>query len=71
MLKPPKNNVKKLGIPSFVVGGGILGLGAHLFWHSSAGVYLFSSGSHVIQGVIYTLVGMIIGLVLYRVLSKT
>lgn len=62
--------MKNLRVNIFVIGGSILGFGAHLFWHSSVGVHLFSSGPHVIQGVIYTLVGMLIGLVLYLVLSK-
>ena len=65
-----KSNEKRLGIIIFVLGGSILGFGAHLFWHSLAGVYLFSSGPHVIQGVTYTLVGMLIGLVLRLVLTK-
>lgn len=62
--------MKKLGIITFVLGGSIIGFGAHLFWHSSAEVHLFSSGPHVIQGVIYTSVGMLIGFVLHFILSK-
>ena len=62
--------MKKLRTIVFVLGGGILGFSTHLIWHSSAGVHLFSSGPHVIQGVIYTLVGMLIGLLMHLLLSK-
>ena len=62
--------MKKPRITVFVLVGGILGFGAHLFWHSSAGVDLFSSGPHVIQGVIYTVVGMLVGLAAHVILSK-
>lgn len=62
--------MKRLRITAFVLGGGVLGFGAHLFWHSLSEVHLFSSGPHVMQGVIYTSVGMLIGFVLRLILSK-
>ncbi len=62
--------MKRLRITAFVLGGSILGFGAHLLWHSLAGISLFSPGPHVIQGVIYTSVGMLIGFVLHLILSK-
>ena len=54
----------------FVIAGGILGFSVHLIWHSSTGVNLFSSGPHVIQGIIYTLLGGIIGGVLRLIIPK-
>ena len=60
----------KLKIIIFVVFGGILGFAFHLTWHSFTGIDLFSIGPHAIQGTVYTLIGIIIGALLYLVIPK-
>lgn len=62
--------MKKLGIGVFILIGGVLGFGAHLFWHASVGLNLFSSGSHMIQGVVFTLSGIAVGAIFHLILSK-
>ncbi len=62
--------MKKTKIIIFAISGGIIGLGIHLVWHHSMKVELFTFGSHVTSGVIYTLLGTIVGAVLYLVVSK-
>lgn len=62
--------MKKSRLIIFIIIGGILGFSAHLVWHLSTGVNLFSLASHVIQGVILALVGMIIGIIFYFIIPN-
>lgn len=62
--------MKKAKIVIYSIVGGGVGFGVHLVWHYSMKVELFSFGSHVIDGVVYTLAGMVLGAVLYLVISK-
>lgn len=60
----------KSKITIFAILGGILGFAFHLTWHSSTGIDLFSIGPHAIQGTVYTLIGTIIGILLYLITPK-
>ena len=62
--------MKKSKIVIFVIVGGALGLGVHLAWRSFTGVNLFSSGPHIIQGIIYILAGGILGGALHLIIPK-
>lgn len=62
--------MKKSKIIIFAIFGGMLGFTFHLTWHSFTGVDLFSIGPHAIQGTVYTLIGIIIGVLLYLVIKK-
>ena len=61
---------KKSKIIIFAIVGGISGFGVHFVLHHSTGVDLLSRGPHAIQGIIYTLVGTIIGGMLYLIISQ-
>ncbi len=54
----------------FPLVGGMLGFGIHLVWHFFMGIELFYYGSHVVSGVIYTLLGTTVGAVIYLVVRK-
>lgn len=60
----PLTNSQLMSLRTFALGGGIIGFGVHIAWHSSTGIELSSSGPHAIQGAGYTLVGMTIGVLL-------
>lgn len=60
----PLTDSQLMSLRTFALGGGIIGFGVHLAWHSSTGTELFSTGPHAIQGTEYTLVGMTIGVLL-------
>lgn len=62
--------MKKSRIIIFATVGGILGFGVHFVLHHSIGVDLFSFGPHVTQGIIYTLVGILIGGMLYLIIFQ-
>lgn len=53
-----------------IVTGGLAGLGFHIIWHTESGIKFLSIGPHNINGVLYTLAGMIIGGGLFSVVSK-
>ena len=61
---------KKSSIIIFATVGGILGFSTHFVLHHSSGVDLLSRGPHAIQGIIYTLVGTLIGGMLYLIISQ-
>ncbi len=63
--------MKKPGIIILLLGGGVLGFGTHLLWHASVGRDLFSWGPHMLQGIVFTLSGVVVGAVFHLVLSKT
>ena len=62
--------MKKSRLIIFIIIGGILGFSIHLVWHLSAGINLFSAGPHVISGVVFTLIGMIIGIIFYFIIPN-
>lgn len=62
--------MKKQRIAIFAVAGGIVGLGVHLLWHSLLRIELFTAGPHVTTGTIYTIAGIIIGIIFYFLISK-
>ncbi len=44
----------------FALVGGILGFIFHLIWHFKLGIELFVLSSHVLTGILHTVIGMII-----------
>lgn len=55
----------------FGVVGGLIGLGIHLLWHRLTDVELFDFGLHVVQGVIFSGFGILIGaLTAKKIFSK-
>lgn len=62
--------MRDLKIIPYVIMGGALGLGIHVIQHSLSSVDLFSLGPHVIEGILFTLAGMIIGGALHLMISK-
>lgn len=55
----------------FTIIGGIFGFIVHIVWHISLGIHVFTSGSHIIQGLLYTVAGMIIGVFSSWLFRKT
>lgn len=62
--------MKRARIIIFPLVGGVIGFGVHLVWHFLMGLELFYFGSHVVSGVVYTLTGMVLGIILYLAVSK-
>ena len=54
----------------FAVVGGVIGLIFHLSWHFKYNIQLFSFSPHVITGTLYTIIGIIIGLIIWYLLNK-
>ena len=62
--------MKKSRIIIFAIIGGVVGLSVHLLWHSLLSIELFTAGPHVTTGTIFTVVGIIIGAILYFLIPK-
>lgn len=66
----PKLLMKKTRI-IFALIGGLIGLFIHYnITHVPTGVSLLSIGPHAIEGTIFTLIGMIIGMGIHSILPK-
>jgi len=50
--------------------GGIAGLLLHLFWHAKTGLPLFVLAPHLIQGVLFTGIGAVVGVLIGMVLER-
>lgn len=62
--------MKKLRIIFFATTGGLIGLSIHLLWHLFLRIELSSAGPHTINGTIFTLVGIIVGVIFYFLIPK-
>lgn len=54
----------------FVFVGGIIGLSIHLVWHFSTKTQLIYLGPHIIDGALFTGVGMIVGAIFFLISKR-
>lgn len=59
---------KKTKIGVLGIAGGLIGFGVHLKVHFTTGISVFSIGPHAIEGILYTSIGILAGLILGAVL---
>lgn len=59
---------KRTKIGVLGIAGGLAGFGVHLSLHFSTGISVFSVGPHAIEGILYTSIGILAGLILGAVL---
>lgn len=55
----------------FAIIGGAVGFGFHLVWHYSTGTELFTFAPHNIQGTLFTIIGVIVGILISYSLRKS
>lgn len=66
----PKVKMKYKSLFFFVVSGGAAGFAVHLFWHYRLDVELISIAPHIFLGVVYTAVGMAVGLLVWYLFKR-
>lgn len=54
----------------FIYSGGVIGFISHLIWHYIYGIELLRIDSHVVQGTLYTLMGIILGIFIWFLLQE-
>lgn len=54
----------------FIVGGGVIGFIFHLIWHYTYNIQLFNFDSHIVQGTLYTLIGIVLGIFIWFLLQE-
>lgn len=54
----------------FAITGGIVGFIFHLVWHFKLNISLFIFSSHILNGIFYTLIGIIIGVFMWYLINK-
>ena len=63
------NKIKYKSAFLFGVVGGMIGVIFHLVWHYENNIKLFNYSSHIMSGIAYTIIGVIVGIFIWYLLN--